>query len=81
MKDIEQNLLEQGWKKETLSIHLSQYDENAPFKHRRLSYDLDDSFSSNQISLLRQWVGEVNKRFPDIKIFLDGTGYVQASKD
>lgn len=73
----EQELIAKGWKKETLSIHLAEYDEclAQPNKFRRLSYDLGNDFTPEQIGVIRSWVNEVNKRFPNIKLFVSGTGY------
>lgn len=49
----EKELLENGWKKEMLIIHISEYDESAPKKFRRLSYDISDDFTGKQIGVLK----------------------------
>ena len=79
--DEEKKLLENGWKRETLCIHLDEYDESAPKKFRRLGYDISDDFNSNQIGILKCWVNEVNKRFPNIKLSLSGTGFFLPSEE
>ena len=72
----EQELIAKGWKKETLSIHLAEYDEQLiPNKFRRMSYDLGNDFTPEQIDVIRNWTDEVNKRFLNIKLFVSGTGY------
>ena len=68
--------LEQGWKKEMLCIHVSEYDEHMPSKHRTLSYDISNDFNSKQIAVLKNWANEINNRFPNLKISLSGTGYI-----
>jgi hypothetical protein len=60
---------------------LSEYDESVPNKCRRLSYDISDDFNSNQIGILKCWVNEVNKRFPNIKLSLSGTGFFLPSEE
>lgn len=50
MIKTDEELLKEGWKKETLCLHLQEYDPHAfndkdiPF--RRLSYDLRNDFTS-----------------------------------
>lgn len=80
VSDEEKELLENGWKRETLCIHLDEYDESAPKKFRRLGYDISDDFNSNQIGILKNWANEINKRFPNIKISLSGTGLVPSEE-
>lgn len=75
----EKELIEQGYKKETLCVHLQEYDprtiEDVEIPFRRLSYDLSNDFTYNQIAIIRNWVKEVNDRFPNIKMYVTGTGY------
>ena len=75
----EQELIEQGYKKETLTIHISEYDTNAPggYNHRSLSYDLNRDFTDDQIAGIELFIREVNRRFPNIKMFATGTGWVK----
>lgn len=74
----EEDLLKEGWKKEMLCLHIQEYDphpfndKEVPF--RRLSYDLSDDFTGDQISTIKRWVNEVNNRFPNIKMCVTGTG-------
>lgn len=81
MKDEEQKLLEEGWKKQTLKISIREYDDNFPTKFRMLTYDMANDFTAQQIGIIRNWVNEVNKRFPNIKMFVEGTGYYQDITD
>lgn len=73
----EQELLNSGWKKEVLCLHIQEYDELFKNKFRRLSYELDRSYSQDQISGLQRWAQEINRRFPHIKMFITGTGYIK----
>lgn len=73
----EQELLDNGWKREMLSLHIRQYNQSTPSKAIALSYDIADDFSSNQISALKHFVEEVNIRFPEIKMFITGGGFVK----
>lgn len=79
MIKTDEELLKEGWKKETLCLHVQEYDPHAfndkdiPF--RRLSYDLSNDFTSDQISIIRRWANEVNSRFPNLKISVTGTGF------
>lgn len=79
----EQELLEKGWEKETLTLHIQEYDPMLATnnKMRRLSYNLDKSFTSDQIALIERFLREVNRRFPNIKLCATGTGYIQREKD
>ena len=74
----EQELLENGYEREILCFHIQEYDPNLPTdnKFRRLSYDLGRTFTSDQISSIKSICNEVNKRFPNLKMFLSGTGFV-----
>ena len=83
MKNTEKELLDKGWKKETLQIHLQEYDETCqyPSKHRRLTYDMRDDFTQDQIGTLRMWANEVNNRFPNIKVCITGTGFYKDDND
>jgi len=45
MDKNERELLNSGWKREVLTLHLQEYDEAYVNKHRRLSYDLGDDFT------------------------------------
>ena len=67
------------WKKEMLCIHVEMpnpyYDkETKPFLH--LSYDLSDDFTDNQVRIIKNFINEINVRFPGIKLSVSGTGYV-----
>lgn len=77
----EKTLIEQGYVKDMMTIHIQEYDPHTvndkEFPHRRLSYDMTDTFTADQISIIRRWVNEVNNRFPNIKICLTGTGYTK----
>ena len=74
--ETEQELIAKGWKKETLCIHLQEYDEKyEPHKFRRLTYEFGTNFTSGQTDIMRAWINEVNKRFPNIKMSVSGTGY------
>ena len=42
-KELE--LLSNGWKRETLALHITEWSGNEQMKARRLSYDLGDSFT------------------------------------
>ena len=82
-KTREEELIEQGWEKEVLAIHIQEYDPQlvTENKFRRLSYDFGKSFTSDQINIIEQFLKEVNHRFPNIKMFTTGTGYVLPNKD
>lgn len=77
----EQELIEQRYTKEMLAIHLQEYDphpyndKEIPF--RRLSYDIANDFTEDQIAAIQRWVREVNNRFPNIKVTVTGTGYTK----
>lgn len=74
----EEKLLQEGWKKEMLCIHISEYDTNSPTNnHRRLSYDLTNDFTGEQIGVLRAWCNKVNEHFPNLKMFITGSGWVK----
>lgn len=77
----EKALIEQGYVKDMMTIHVQEYDPHTvndkEFPYRRLSYDMTDTFTADQISIIRRWVNEVNNRFPNIKICLTGTGYTK----
>lgn len=67
------------WKKEILCIHVEMPNpycdsEKKPFL--RLSYDLSDDFTDEQVRNIKNFVNEVNVRFPGIKLSVSGTGYV-----
>ena len=75
----EEDLLKEGWKKEMLCIHVQEYDphlyNDKEIQFRRLSYDLRNDFTEDQIGTIKMWVNEVNNRMPNLKIYLTGTGY------
>jgi len=77
----EKELLENGWKKEMLNIHIEEYDENAPHKFRRLSYDIADDFTAEQIGVIKNFVNEVNNRLLNVKMSVSGTGYYKDKQD
>lgn len=62
-------------RKQILCFHVQQYTKPSEYGRIRLSYDMDDSFSDQQIAMLKNFASEVNNRFPDIKMSLTGTGY------
>lgn len=82
-KTREEELIEQGWEKEVLAIHIQEYDPQlvTENKFRRLSYDFGKSFTSDQITIIERFLKEVSRRFPNIKMFATGTGYVLPKKD
>ena len=67
----------------SMRLHIQEYDPMLATdnKMRRLSYELDKSFTSNQIALIERFLREVNCRFPNIKLCATGTGYIQREKD
>lgn len=75
----EQKLLENGYERESLCFHIQEYDPQLTTdnKYRRLSYDLGRTFNSYQIADIKRLCDEINKRFPNIKMFLSGTGFVK----
>lgn len=75
----EQELLENGYEKEMLCFNIQEYDQHlvTDNKFRRLSYDLSRTFTSDQIAGIKMFCDEVNKRFPNIKMFLSGTGFIK----
>lgn len=79
----EQKLLENGYEREVLCFHIQEYDPQLTTdnKYRRLSYDLGRTFNSYQIADIKRFCDEVNKRFPNIKMFLSGTGFVKKEDD
>ena len=77
MKMTEEELLATDkWKKDTLMLHIAELDSNAPSGVRRLSYDVGDTFSLENIVQIEAFIREVNIRFPNIKMFATGTGFV-----
>ena len=78
-KELE--LLSNGWKRETLALHITEWSGNEQMKARRLSYDLGDSFTQDQIYQIKSFVNEVNNRFPNIKICITGTGFIPEEKE
>ena len=75
MAKQEKKLLEAGFKKRPVCIHMSQVDNSVSSGRRSLSYDVWDTFTYDQMLELRRWVDEVNARFPDIKMFITGGDY------
>lgn len=81
MEDKEQELLDSGkWKREWMALHIQEIDKTAPKGVRRLSYDMGDTFTGEQISSIERFVREVNRRFPNIKMYTTGTGLIPTGK-
>lgn len=77
MNMTEEELLATGkWKKETLQINIAEVDNTVPSGIRRLTYDMSNTFSHENISQIEAFIREVNRRFPNIKMFATGTGLV-----
>ena len=74
-KNLEESLLKDGFERETVCIHIAEYDKSLECGARRLSYDIDKN--CNCVSDLKNFAAEVNKRFPNIKMFVEGGGYVK----
>ena len=78
----EQELIDSGmWKREILSFSISVIDKTSPYGVRRLTYDIGDDFTSDQIASFEQFFREVNRRFPTVKMFTMGTGLVPVEDD
>lgn len=81
----EKELIEKGYVKDTLSIHIQEYDphtvDGKTFPFKSLSYDMTDTFTANQIDIIKRFVSEVNKRFPNIKMFVTGCGYTKKEEE
>lgn len=72
-KNLEESLLKDGYEKESVCIHIAEYDKSLECGARRLSYDIGKN--CNCVGDLKSFVSEVNKRFPNIKMFVEGGGY------
>ena len=72
-KNLEESLLKDGYEKESVCIHIAEYDKSLECGTRRLSYDIGKN--CNCIGDLKSFASEVNKRFPNIKMFVEGGGY------
>lgn len=82
MEDKEQELLDSGkWKREWMMLHIQEIDETAPKGVRSLSYDMGNTFTGEQISSIECFVREVNRRFPNIKMYATGTGLIPSNQD
>lgn len=77
----EEDLLKDGWKKECLQIHITEFDKTLEYGARRLTYDLGTYFNSEQIGQLQHFIQEVNNRFPNIKVCLSGTGFFKEDQE
>ena len=78
----EEELLASGnWKRECLAFHIQEMDSTAPNGVRSLSYDISDTFTGDQIAPIQGFVQEVNRRFPNIKMFLTGTALVEVKHE
>ena len=81
----EKELIEKGYVKDTMSIHRQEYDPHVvndkTFPFRRLSYDLTDTFTADQIATINRFVSEVNNRFPNLKISVTGCGYTKKEEE
>lgn len=72
-KNLEESLLKDGYEKESVCIHIAEYDKSLECGARRLSYDIGKN--CNCVDDLKSFASEVNKRFPNIKMFVEGGGY------
>ena len=72
-KNLEESLLKDGYEKESVCIHIAEYDKSLECGARRLSYDIGKN--CNCVDDLKNFALEVNKRFPNIKMFVEGGGY------
>lgn len=72
-KNLEEGLLKDGYEKESVCIHIAEYDKSLECGARRLSYDIGKN--CNCVGDLKSFASEVNKRFPNIKMFVEGGGY------
>lgn len=82
MNNTEQELLASGqWKREFMVFHISEIDNTCPTGVRRLSYDIGDNFTSDQIEVIKSFFDEVNRRFPNIKVFATGMGLVKVEEN
>ena len=82
MEDKEKELLDSGrWKRETLSFCIQVVDKNSPMGVRSLVYDMGYDFTSDQIALFERFFREVNRRFPTVKMFANGTGFIPTNQD
>lgn len=72
-KNLEESLLKDGYEKESVCIHIAEYDKSLECGARRLSYDIGKN--CNCVGDLKSFASEVNKRFPNIKMFVEGGGY------
>ena len=81
----EKELIEKGYVKDTLSIHIQEYDPHVvndkTFPFRCLSYDMTDTFTASQIAIINRFVTEVNNRFPNIKMSVTGCGYTKKEEE
>lgn len=77
MNTTEEKLIADGWEREILCMHIQEYDEKYENKFRRLSYDISNTLDGDAINALQRFAQEVNRRFPNIKMFATGTGYVK----
>lgn len=81
----EKELIEKGYIKDMMSIHIQEYDPHVvndkTFPFRRLSYDLTDTFTADQIATINRFVSEVNNRFPNIKMSVTGCGYTKKEEE
>ena len=71
----EKELLEKGWKKETLVFGISEYNTIYPNNSKTLEYDMRDDFTQDQIETIKSFINIVNGRFLNIKMFVRGGGY------
>lgn len=71
----EKELLEKGWKKETLVFGISEYNTTYPNNRKTLEYDMRDDFTQDQIGTIKSFINIVNGRFLNIKMFVRGDGY------
>lgn len=73
-KILEESLLKDGYEKESVCIHIAEYDKSLECGARRLSYDIGKSCDC--VDVLKNFAEAVNKRFPNIKMFVEGGEYV-----
>lgn len=54
-------------------ISIQEQDEKAPCGNIKLTYDLGNSFTTDQIDRLKSFINIINTRFPNIKVFYTTT--------
>jgi len=54
-------------------ISIQEQDEKAPYGNIKLTYDLGNNFTTDQLDRLKSFINIINTRFPNIKIFYTTT--------